>query len=174
MTLHINRKNLLCVCVAVLSGCRVPSQRGMTLDFARHEAEFEKLRTMFAEDTRLTAVGRNWVRSGTIALVSPPEKIERVGLTRERYDRYVKIFDALGIEAGVSRDEKGGIWFETTRPSLFNGDTREGYVYSPSPLTPLVIDLESYVPPATDDSPRPRFLVFKVLKGNWYLFKNSG
>jgi hypothetical protein len=40
-------------------------------------------------------------------------------------------------------------------------------------LGPLVSDLDAFVPQPTSESRRPGFLVFRIIKPNWYLYKLS-
>jgi hypothetical protein len=126
---------------------------------------------MIMAEPELALVRRNLIRFGPIQ--TTPDHLERVGLSAERYARYLTAFDRLGLANGVARTETGVV-FEAERESLLNGEVTKGYLYSNSEPRPLVSDLDSYVPAPTPDSPRPRFIAFRRLKGNWYLFKASG
>ena len=178
--MSLNRQNKRAISLAIVYGslavfcsCGHVSDRSLENNFSRHEATFEQLRDMFASDSEFTMIRRNLIRARGVTLRSPPNGIEDVGMSLKRYEQYLRLFDIIGLDEGVDRD--GAVmWFGVESPSFFKGDVQKGYIFSPSVPSPLVPDLDSYVPQPTANASRPRFLVFKFLKSHWYLFKNSG
>jgi hypothetical protein len=159
------------VCLCVLVGCGNVSDRSLMRNFAAHEATFTELRGMFEADAELAQVWRDLVRGGGM-LRKPPEHLDDIGLSTERYSEYVKRFDILGLAVGVGRGDNGAIFFDAERPSIFNVGSTKGYVYSLEAPAPLVEDLDAYQPVPTAESRRPPYLAFRTLKEHWYLFKN--
>jgi hypothetical protein len=153
-------------------GCGNISDKALQANFVRHEAIFEELRNMIVADAPITMVRRHLIRAGNVTIYSPPQDLERVGLSAKRYARYIQLFDQLGLAEGVSRSDYN-VWFAAESPSMLSGGVTKGYIYSLSEKTPLVPELDAYVPAPTAGARRPGFLVFKQLKPNWYIYRDS-
>jgi hypothetical protein len=165
---------ILALSIAVCCACgAVHLQDGRLIEnFNTHEMAFEQLRAMAESDAGFVLISPRRV---TAASRSTPRKAgedERREMNPERYSEYMRRFKELGLDNGIIRDEQS-VWFRAEVPSFSNGAVTKGYVYSLGELTPLVADLDGYVPEPTPDSRRPRFLVFKLLKPHWYLYKLS-
>src|SRR5215469_2700180 len=91
--------------VVLLAGCGSRSDAYLLQNFERHESTFEEVRGMFVADTRLTTIRRNLIQSGPVRLISPPGDLDRVGLSPDRYAKYIRLCDSLGLQGGISRGE---------------------------------------------------------------------
>jgi hypothetical protein len=140
-------------------------------NFSNNEPAFIKLREMAASDTSFTLISPRLVTSSTY--VAPgATKTDHGGMSKEKYAEYTELFKSLGLADGVLRNGQS-VWFSAEARSWANGSVTKGYVYSTTELAPLVSDLDSYIPQPTPTSRRPGFLVFKIIKSNWYLYKRS-
>lgn len=99
--------------------------------------------------------------------------INRVGLTRERYAEYLKMFKELGLKGGITRDatKLDKIIFRAEKPSFFNGLSEKGYSYSAGDLGPCLDNLNSYVPPQSALNRPEGYIVFERVGPHWYLYK---
>jgi hypothetical protein len=158
--------------VAVLSafGCTHVTDESLKKKFSSHAAQFEELRSMLSSDVGFVTISRRVIVTRTKTLNSPRSGLERVGLSPDRYAHYLQLFDALDLKGGVSRNENG-IWFRAETPSVLNGDSTKGYVYSQTDRAPCVADLDAYVPPPNARDQYGGFVVYARLKPKWYLYK---
>ncbi len=163
---RIFRWNILCLLMVFSSGCGHIPDRSLRNTFSEHESAFNELRDMFASDANFRRISRSLIAKDALMVSSSPSDLDRIGLTPATFARYLKLFDMLGLEDGVGRSERG-IWFHTERPSLINGDSRKGFIYSTLELQPRVNYLDSYTPMRD----RRRGVVFSPIKPHWYLFK---
>jgi hypothetical protein len=159
--------DFLCLLIVFTSGCggHIPDG-SLRNTFSKNETAFDELRDMFASDTKFRLIRRNLIATDALMVSSSPSNLDRVGLPPARFARYLKLFDLLGLEGGVERS-KYGIWFNTERPSIFNGDSRKGFIHSTLELQPRTNNLDVYTPMLE----RRRGVVFSPLKPSWYLFK---
>jgi hypothetical protein len=160
---------MLCL---VSLGCSHP--HGNTPDavlrtnFSANESSFLELRAMVLEDRDFLTISTKYVITKTQTVNSPPARLELVGLSRERYQKYVELFHSVGLD-GVFRGE-GGVVFRVNNPTLWNGDSSKGYMYSLAEPTPCVSNLDSYVPASRAHPWR----VYSRLKQHWYLYLAVG
>ena len=102
-------------------------------------------------------------------------KVERAGLSKERWYRYQKLFRDLGLRGGVLRGELGCVCFKAEPESLFNGDRSKGYCYSEhEPTGAIVSDLSVYRPPGDAFGHRSSYIAYKLIKPHWYLYFARG
>jgi hypothetical protein len=173
MRMTLRRRSICAAPFFFFAGCAGPTDRSLAVGFTKHQGNLEELRRMFSADAQLQAVTRGFVRGGTITVKLPIEETEAVGLNRERYRRYVELLTNAELEQGLFRGKGDAIWFGASSPSLLNGGATKGYVYSTTPLEPLVPNLDVFRPPPNLVSRRPRFLAFATLREHWYLYKST-
>lgn len=65
----------------------------------------------------------------------------------------------------------GSTWFHAELPSILNGDSTKGYVYSPGTLSPVAEELDHYLPVPTSLDKYGGYVVFKAIKPHWFLYK---
>jgi hypothetical protein len=159
--------------IAVPSGCGLGythvSDEKMILRFNDNEAVFDALRNMGLQDVDFRLISPRMV---TRLVPGSPSDGTNGGMDPNRFAEYMRLFEQLGLEDGIIRSDQS-VWFGAEARSWRNGSVTKGYVYSTGKIGPLVPDLDSFVPQPTSESRRPRFLVFRILKPNWYLYKSS-
>jgi hypothetical protein len=139
--------------------------------FDAHEREFETLLADVQADSQLTTLQRAILIYGGRTMnvsVSNPAEIERTGLARERLVRYQKQLSNLGLY-GVMKGN-GLVEFRVDPGSFYNGDSYKGYEYISTPPHHVRTSLDEY---RISDEDRGEFadrVVYKPLKGKWYLF----
>jgi hypothetical protein len=167
------RSGIVLLSVFMCLGCGHISDKSLETQFGKHETAFDELRDLFASDPEFVTIGRTRIITHATVLTSPPQGLDRVRLSPERYGRYLKLFDALSLGGGVSRSAEG-VWFLAEAPSWVLGDAQKGYIYSLSDLAPCAADLDSYIPPKQNPLfDRGGFVVYKRLKSHWFLFKQA-
>ncbi len=158
----------------LVSACGCSHPHGHTPDavlrknFDVNEPSFIALRDMVLEDRDYLTISTRYVITRTRTASSPPADLDLVGMSKERYSRYLEVFHAVGLDWVGHGD--GGVTFRMDGPSFANGDSTKGYVYSLVDLVPCVDDLDSYVPPRRD---RP-WSVYSRLREHWYLYLEVG
>lgn len=165
MPLNIARVQVGMLCVLIVA-CTHP--HGHTPDsllrtnFEAHERSFIALLDMVLQDTEFLTITTNQVVTRTRTVTSAQSEL--VGMSKERYSRYLDLFRAVGVD-WVSHGE-GGVAFRKDGPSFANGDSTKGYLYSSVERSPCVQDLDSYVPTSRS---RP-WSAYSALKPHWYLY----
>lgn len=131
---------------------------------------------MFLEDKEIITINRTAIVSQTLTMDVPAkgleaQELQRTGLTLERYARYKRLLDSLGLAWGISRDGET-IYFAAELPSLLNRDSTKGYVYSPATtMSPCVDNLDRYVPTTSNRNVKGGYIVFKTLQPHWFLYR---
>lgn len=101
------------------------------------------------------------------------EGADKVGLTRSRWLRYQEDLRKLKLRGGIFKTNNS-VLFVVDPPSIFNGDSYKGYLWTPLPRPRLYSNLDSYrVYDPKSDLDKDRYgnwAVYKRLKGNWYLY----
>src|SRR5580658_638169 len=164
-----------CVLVVAASaiGCRHTSDSSLERNFFRHESEFEALLAEVTGDEKLGMFGTDRLNYGNTRLFggttfsnSPDiSKIERAGLSRERWERYQRQLRDLGL-AQVSRGE-GIVEFRVDQVSIFNGDSSKGYWHGSAEPGRRQSSLDRYRISEDDRNKFGGYLVSKPIKENW-------
>lgn len=156
----------------VVCGCAYThvSDTTMVENFNRNEATFVKLRDIALADTDFQLISPRFVNGPGASPMSANQP--HGGMDPQKFDEYMRLFAALGLEDGIWRSDHQ-VTFRVEARSWRNGSVTKGYVYSPTEIGPLVPDLDSFVPQPTAESWRPRFCVFRIIKPYWYLYKLS-
>jgi len=150
-----------------LGGCRAlfgpPSDAQLESLFSSHEAEFNQLSVMAAQDQHLVRIASTFTWLDTDA--SWPR--QNIGLSAARWNQYRELFESLGLRGGIVRstDYPGVIFFQAYSFGLVTGGSYKGYAYSVSPLTPQLSSLDSV--PVLSKGPS---IGFKQIRRNWYIY----
>jgi hypothetical protein len=164
---------LLFAFAAFLVGCGHTSDSGLEGMFYSHEEEFEALLMMAQSEPKIITITPTVVVTST-SVESGWPGAQRLGLSRATWDRYQRLFKDLRLDGGVSKGEHGAVSFKADGPSLLNGDSEKGYVYSPLPLSPTVEDLGRFKPLETNRNSHGSYLAYRPIKLHWYLYLNFG
>ena len=148
------------------------SDATMIANLDRNAGSFAELRGRVISDTQFTSISARGVASPFTSSTAAMIQDGRGEMTTERYAEYIRLFELLGLQNGVTRSG-GSVWFHAEARSWSNGSVTKGYVYSPEELTPLVPDLDSFVPEPTPTAKGLGFTVFRMIKPHWYLYKIS-
>ena len=142
------------------------SDAQMAQHFFRHQAEFETLIAMFQQDSTFRMIQPDIVEdpaASTSGLFG-----SHPSLSNGRLREYRRLFAVLGLHNGMNRDD---LWLDEPRDVLILrattslGNTRKGYIYSPSR------ELPGYSDETTRYHEEPR--VYKRLKAHWYIYFQS-
>jgi hypothetical protein len=120
-----------------------------------------------ADKTFITITPRIVVTSaGTF---ESPAEAERAGMSDRRWADYRRLFATLGVPGGIFSSEDA-LAFTVDRPSILNGDSEKGFVYSLQRQEPQAADLDSYHPSRQSLDPFGGYIVYKRLEPGWYLY----
>jgi hypothetical protein len=142
-----------------LNGCGHPSDASMEKRFATHESDFEHLLEMSKADSQVARIPAETQSQGA----RPSERV----LTEQRWQAYRSLFQETGLSGGIDRspDYPAATFFIASH----SGIGTKGYVYSDTPLSPLVASLDRKLPPEVGPTKHGLF-AFKSIKPNWYLY----
>jgi hypothetical protein len=155
---HLCKFVTVVLLLCTLTGCEAqhPKDEVLLKNFRDHKAEFEQLLQMFHADKRLSRVARDFTR---------PANPTEVGITEERLREYRKLFDVLGLSAGIEGyGEKESVFFLASTQGLSVSGSSKGYAYLATPPELIVDQLDGYKPPDGKS-----FSAFRRIEGNWYL-----
>ena len=149
---------LVVLYLIVQVACGHPSDARLARRFYAHEAEFNELVRMTEVDSQMYRIAPNFAF---------PEN----RFTERRWDDYRARFNRLSISKGLVKPIGGDsiLFMASVDGLLFGRGSSKGYVYSLSPLSPCVSDL-SDDPPIWAIDANYHYIVYKPLKGNWYLY----
>jgi hypothetical protein len=139
--------------------------------FDKHRAEFEELLTMARADAPqvLSVTPRGIVTQKRIINLAEHDYVRaEIPLSDARLDRYRKLLSRLHLLGGVLGGNRS-VEFEVDPPSLMNGDSSKGIVYSEEPCSRVLDDLDSYEAEGRDRS-SSGFMVYKRLRPHWYIY----
>lgn len=159
---------IILVLVLFLTGCNSPSESHHPSDeqliqnFQRHEADFNKLLGMAADDARVVRITKDftWLDNN----MSWPRPDSELGFSRERWDDYRKLFKELDLTSGINRrqDIANVVFLVASDEGAALRGTEKGYAYSPKEPHSLVESLDRINVPVRNMVP-----IYKRLKGNW-------
>ncbi len=157
-----------------ISSCSIrhTSDSALQLAFYLQEKEFTALLADVQADPKFgTLTPRSVIYAGRLTEVNDRDfsEIEGLGLTKQRWSRYQKQLQNLGLAGGVFKSE-GRVEFRVDPGSIFNGDSYKGYVYMEAPPEHLRTRLDGYRMTDSDKDKFGNWLVYKKLKDNWYLY----
>jgi hypothetical protein len=164
----------LSVCLSLLIACSVgrhhTSDSRLEENFFRHEREFETLLADVTADERLRMIGVRGFRYGDATASGPgdPAEFERLGLPKERFERYQLLLRTLGL-VQVTKGESG-VEFRVDPGTITNGDSYKGYEYYLTPPEHQKRSLDEYRTTEVDRGRHGGYRVSKLIKGHWYLY----
>jgi hypothetical protein len=158
---------------ACSAGQHHTSDSKLERNFLNHEGEFEALLSEVQADEKLMMINAHRARYAD-RFVSAGDETERVGLTRQRWARYQRQLQNLGL-AQITKGLRGDVEFRVDQGSLFNGDSYKGYEYSPDAAEHPKASLDGYRISESDRDSSGGYYVSKPLKGFWrlYLYVNG-
>jgi len=132
--------------------------------FAQRRADFEKLIVMAQADDLLVRIAPDF--TWTTTSMAWPRPDSQLGFTLERWNAYRRLFQNLGLEAGIMRpsDHPNAIYLIAQTKGLVTGGSSKGYAYSDTPLEPLCQSLDQ------GKARTQSRICFKPLNGKWYLY----
>lgn len=147
-----------CFCVGCVGH---PSDQTLEDRFRSNEANFEELLKMLNEDSDVARISQEFA---FLSSGADP------GLSKERLEKYRELFNLLGLQGGVHRQDKSTVRFiASTNQSAFSGNSEKLYLHSQSAPSPLVDSLDEVIKSSAGKEARG----FKKLSGNWYLAYES-
>jgi hypothetical protein len=138
-----------------------PSDKYLKKMFVSHEADFNKLVEMSNADLHVVRIAPDFTWLDNNAGWPRPES--ELGFSRQRWDEYRSLFSKLGLKSGILNYQPDLILFLASTKGLVTGGSSKGYAYCSK--EPEVI-FESLDNPSFSKSR----IVYRRLKGNWYLF----
>lgn len=132
------------------------SDAAMEANFWQHREQFEQLVQMSNEDAAMTRIAHEFTW---------PENAVELGFTEVRWNRYRTLFQQTELSGGLVRRKDGTVIFLFWLYGLVTGGETKGYVYSPSPLHPVVDSLDDLSIPVESLKP-----IYKQIAENWYMF----
>lgn len=157
---------LILLLSSILAACwsdRMPVDAALVERFFESKSLLQELLDEAMQDSSLLRVAPDFI------LVKGQGEFYRgdqqAYLSKERWDRYLELFDKLGLNEGLLRRDSGdqGIYFIAYSTGLVSGGVSKGYVYSEKTLEPVVSDLDEV-------RRRGEGIFFKRLNRKWYLF----
>jgi hypothetical protein len=141
-----------------------PSDAHLSKRFAEHRKEFEQLVAMAKADKKVIRIAPDF--TFTTKSAAWPRPISELGFTSQRWDEYRRLFQTLGLEAGILRppDHRDDVYFLVQTKGLVTGGSVKGYAYSDTALQPRCESLDR--PEAIRDTQ----ICFKPLGGKWYVY----
>jgi len=142
-----------------------PPDGSLIKNFQGHEANFDLLARMSQEDSDLIRIAPNFTWTQKSAAWPRPES--ELGFSRQRWDEYRGLFRKLDLKSGILNYQPDQILFLASTKGLVTGGSSKGYAYSVKEPPLIVESLDNY---SFKDSKKDMNIVYRKLKGNWYLF----
>ncbi|PYL67861.1 MAG: hypothetical protein DMF28_08100 [Verrucomicrobia bacterium] len=141
-----------------------PTDAELRERFTQLRRDFEKLVTMAQEDNEVIRIAPDF--TWTTSNMGWPRPQSELGFTLERWNEYRRLFQILGLEAGILRpcDHPNAIYLIVQTKGLSVAGSSKGYAYSEIPLEPHCESLDQ------DRGSTETGICFKPLGGKWYLY----
>jgi hypothetical protein len=120
-------------------------------DLEKNISKYEKLISMFREDSPISVVHPTWIN---------PKKV----ISENRWNDYKSIFLELGLDAGMRSWGGESIWFISTAQGLVTGGSSKGYMYKPEIPKPLYSSLDT-IPEDLESNVKG----YRKINDNWYI-----
>jgi hypothetical protein len=142
-----------------------PSDDSLIRNFQSHEADFDVLAQMSQQDPNLIRIAPDFTWTDKSAAWPRPES--ELGFSNQRWDEYRSLFRKLDLKSGILNYQPDLILFLASTKGLVTGGSSKGYAYSVKEPPLIVESLDDY---SFKDSKKDINIVYRKLKGNWYLF----
>src|SRR5262245_61430813 len=142
-----------------------PTDDALIANFQRHEADFDLLARMSQEDSNLVRIAPDFTWTRESAAWPRPES--ELGFSRPRWGEYRSLFRKLGLTSGLLNYQPDLILCLASTKGLVTGGSSKGYAYSAKEPLLIVDSLDNY---SFKDSIKDINIVYRKLKGNWYLY----
>ena len=142
------------------SGAFLPSDKTLEERFRSNQAEFEKIIGMLNEDNDVVRI--------TSKYVFLSENSTRQ-LPKERLDEYRRLMKELKLEGGIQRHDSERVLLIASASGIALPNAGKCYAYSLKEPQPIVESLDELIKGSSGD----HSLVYKKLRGNWYLCYES-
>jgi len=139
----------------------LPPIAELARDFPARHATLDTLRQMSSLDSHVNRIAPDFTNLDTDINWPRPDSL--LGFSRARWDEYRRLFKRVGSERGLGRAADGRIYITIKAVGLSLGGESVGYVWCPTPPTPLV--------PSLDSLPLGKEVRYQPLTNGWYLFK---
>ena len=153
---------LLFLFIVVGGACSLsphPTDSELEQTLKSNQSDFDTLIRMLGEDEDIVRLDDKFV-------------FLKEGSTREvpqqRLEAYRSLFAKLKLKRGFQRDKDNELRFIASSGGI-SSTSEKSYIYSPTPLTPLVDSLDQVIENDRGDH-NP---VYKKLNGDWYLYYAS-
>ncbi|HKU77566.1 MAG TPA: hypothetical protein VJR02_26865 [Pyrinomonadaceae bacterium] len=154
--------SLLFFFIVVGGACNLsphPTDSRLEQTLKSNQSDFDQLIRMLSEDVDIIRLDEKFVFLKEGSTHNVPD---------QRLEVYRKLFVKLKLERGFQRDKDNALRFIASSGGVFS-TSEKSYIYSPTPLNPLVDSLDQVVESDRGDhSP-----VYKKLYGGWYLYYAS-
>ncbi len=163
------RQSLLAIIPGLVAltftACGLPKDQTLLAKFYNYRSNFERLRSMFLEDSV------SWIDASD----SERAILTRGGeLDNTRLVEYNRLFKQIGLRQGLRKRRDGQMWFLVDSSGILNRGASKGYVYSERLLSPCVTsDLDTFTP-KSQERVAGSWVVFRKLNNNWYMFREVG
>jgi hypothetical protein len=138
-----------------------PSDQYLEQMFLAHEGDFNRLVEMSNVDMHVVRIAPDFTWLDNNAGWPRPES--QLGFSPQRWDEYRSLFAKLRLTSGILNYQPNLILFLASTKGLVTSGSMKGYAYS---LKEPEVIVESLDNPSFSQS----HIVYKRLKGNWYLF----
>lgn len=144
-----------------------PSDATLEANFKLHESDLQLLVNMSEADNKVIRISSEFTWLDDNAAWPRPES--QLGFSEARWDQYRKLFKAIGLAGGITREKSGDVTYLIfSSKGLVTHGTQKGYASSKEELTPIADSLDDVT-----QLPKGKSIVFKKLKEHWYLFYMS-
>lgn len=153
---------LLFLLIVIGGACNLsphPTDSELEQTLKSNQSDFDILIRMLMEDEDIVRLDDKFIFLKEGSTRNVPE---------QRLEAYRTLFAKLKLERGFQRDKDNALRFIASSGGIFS-ISEKSYMYSPTPLTPLVDSLDHVIESDHGDQTP----VYKKLSGSWYLYYAS-
>lgn len=137
------------------------SDETLTEVFQKNKTDFDLLARMAQEDANMIRIADDFTWTKDSAAFPRPES--EMGITKERWDDYKKLFVKLGLKAGILNYQPEKIYFTSTTEGLLTGGSSKGFAFMIENTEIVFNSLDNFEFKSSG-------YAYKKLEGNWYLY----
>jgi hypothetical protein len=144
------------------------SDAALIRNFELHEQDFDTLIEMAKVDSHVVRIAYDftWLDNN----YHWPRPDSEIGLTKERWDDYKRIFSKLGLKEGLSWSSDGSIVLVASTRGMSTDGSAKGYAFSTKPLAPTFDSLDNIASEIRNGKLKPGVPVYRKIKEGWYLY----